>query len=110
MSRKITYKDVDKFFEIRQDKEKLVKICVSLSVQQVAKYGLCNIYSNLWEKRVSFVNECWMYIGPKTEKKQMMDKLRSFYSINPRIVGNIRMGEIQKADYFSSKFLIFSSS
>ena len=91
INHEISYKDVDMFYKLRKDKTNLIKIRASL-------YGpsrwnesekLCDKSSVLWEVSTYFIAaelDHVNYIGPKSEKNEMMNKLNEFYSERTDVV------------------------
>ena len=92
---KYTSKDIDEFFKLRRrEKNSMVKIrvatCTYLGQQ-------CQIYSALWQIVLfwNYKDEGYYYIGPKSEKKQMMGKLRKYYGSKAQI----KLVELLHRDY-----------
>ena len=103
--RKVTSKDIDEYWQIRKDERNLIKIKV-----EIIDHGLdeCEIYSNLWKISSDIQNKTLkdperkyiMYVGPKYERHQMIQKLNKFYwSLDEP--PEITIGEIYSHDFFS---------
>ena len=94
---KISNQDVTKYFEIRKDAANLVKIKVEVYKQTKDDYDKYpQAVSVLWEVINAFrFNELHVtYIGPKSEKDAMMDKVKEFYNDEC----NVFMIDIQDKD------------
>ena len=86
MDTKINYKDIYSFFQLREEKDKLVIIRLFSEIPEC--YDDCNVLSILWGKNIEYddhFNELYTdYIGPKTEQNQMIEKFMMHYVCKSR--------------------------
>ena len=79
----ITYKDVNKFYDIRKDANNLTKIRVTNCALK-AYQGL----QALWSAQSHFIEDQRVfyrdYVGPKTDEIEMMNTIRNYEDSNPR--------------------------
>ena len=88
----ISYKDVNRYFENRNDTAKLIIIRVKCAdIHNYDRPKDCRAaVSNIWTRRFNRHTRGLDYIGPKEEKDEMFLHLKEFYKNDP-IAGEISM-------------------
>ena len=100
----ISYKDINEFYETRCDKNNLIKLKVERKSNPALIYPASKM-PLLWVSNVPFpscLQQYIEYVGPKTEKQVMIDKLIEFYDRN-QDSRDITIGVIQDWDRMSGR-------
>ena len=98
----LNYKHVDMFYEVRKNKNNLIKFwvqCASLVQFDTNVHGFY-----LWERKLGGFNYI-QFIGPKAEEKDLIEKMESVCKIEVQYMLSYK--KLGENDYVSSKFLSF---
>ena len=104
----VSYKDINKFFEIRKDENNLCKIRVSLTMNDWLRFGECKQVSVLWDQKTKHFDMSGQhryidYIGPKNEEDKMNNYLRLRYK--ERYDDIVKTVKLKKEEYISDEFV-----
>ena len=110
---KLNNKDVDMFFEIRKDKNNLVKVryqaydyAYDSNLKELNMFDVFQQGFYLWEKtRIQMDGHEFIdFVGPKTEQNKMVDRLK-FISKNETLEQRLSFIELNKIDYISRRYV-----
>ena len=104
IKRKISYKDIEKYYELRKDCNNLVKFGLVIPGEYLNDYVSFDPGTNLWENRFCEYFEMfnlYSFIGPKSEKDQIVDKFKLLFG--DKYANIVSIDEITETDYISSE-------
>ena len=101
----ISYKDIDEFYQLRKDKNNLIKIRISLESKSAAYYALKRykveqvlfLWKEDWSQLVA--NGFIDFVGPKTQKVKLINTIESVCQMS--VNNAMSFVSLDKSDYIS---------